>query len=162
MYSYFQQRCIHRQTVIVHNVSNQKIEHCTWWTPHVVFKYPPPVWDQCKFCQCYAMRANSTCGMTLVKFLYHGGTLRYPQITHPLAAWKIDDNNEHHHNRDEIISSLSLAPILTTQISSHNTPKPCICGIRWQALATLSEFLSKNDPPSKVTWFQLFIRDNGS
>ena len=96
--------------------------------PPFVLKCAPPVWNQCKFLECYAMGATLGCGVTLAVFWYRGGTSKYAQITGPRASAKIDNKYEHHHNSNEFTSFLPVAPMLTTPTSSHNTPSPRECG----------------------------------
>jgi len=160
MYSYILRRSLHRQTAIVHDVSNRK--------KNSVIDGPPPFCIQMcssslKPIQIPAMLRH---GGTLKVwhdigcFWYHGGTLRYSQITGPRASEKIDDNHEHFRNSDEFIISSSLVPILPMRSSSHNTPTPRKCD---RATSTHRNvcFLSNIVPPGNGTGFQQFGRDNG-
>ena len=154
MYSYFLRWCIHCQTAIVHDVPNWKKERCNWLiSPHFVFKCAPPVWIQSKFHECYAMGATLSCGMTLAKFFYHGGTSRYPQITGLPASQKNDNNHEHRRNSDEFILSSSLAPMLTTSSSSPNTPTPSKCGTVTSTRHTVG--FSRKIVATEIIWIQV-------
>ena len=110
--------------------------------PHFEFKCSPPVWNQYKFCQCYATGATLSCGVTLADFLCRGGTLRYPQITCSRASQKLDEYHEHGRNLHEFISSSSSMPILTTRTHRATLPNHANAATR-QDLITLSVFNSK-------------------
>ena len=129
--------------------------------PHFVFKCAPPVRNQCKFQQCYATGATLSCGMTLAVFWYNGGTSIYPQITGPRASEKIEDNHEHHHDSNKLISSSSLVPILPTLSSSPHTPTPHEFSRATRKRRTVCFFM-QHCLPGNVTRFKIFGRGNSS
>ena len=95
---------------------------CNWWYPTpFVFKCAPPIWNQCKFCQCYAMATALRCGMTLIVLLYHGSTLRDLHKTHPWSSSKFVINHEQHLKEWWIHPSLYSHD----QLNNHKSwPKP--------------------------------------
>ena len=123
--------------------------------PHFVFKFASPVGNQFKFRKCYAMRATLTCDVPLAVFVWWGyieissnntstGTVK--NLWQPWTSLYI--------NSDEFISSLSLAPMLTTRTSAHNTPKPCGCSRATNIRRTV--FFTKNCPLGKnLDWSDL-------
>ena len=75
---------------------------------------PEGAWDDCSQLTetlHHAAGATLKCGVTLADFLYHGGTSKYPQITHTWASKKNTTTMNIARKSDEFIASSSLAPI---------------------------------------------------
>ena len=63
-----------------------------------------------------------------------------------LGIIKIADNQRHHCDSDEFITSSSLAPMLATRSLSQNTPKPCKCTRATSTRCTVCYFYQKIVP----------------
>jgi hypothetical protein len=91
MHSYFLQRCIHRQTAITCNVSNQRKEPSYWCTNHFVFKCALPVWNQSTFHECHTTGATLSYDMSLAIFCImevHQDIPKYYMHEHCKKRWQ--------------------------------------------------------------------------